>query len=44
MIIAVTHQPALFECADMVYRLENGRVHDVTLAPASLHAIGMKTG
>ena len=42
--IAVTHQPALFECADMVYRLENGRVHDVTLAPASLHAIGMKTG
>jgi len=43
-VIAVTHQPALFECADLVYRLENGRVHDVTLATASLHAIRMKTG
>jgi ATP-binding cassette subfamily C protein CydCD len=43
-VIAVTHQPALFECADLVYRLEKGRVHDVTLSPASLHAIGMQTG
>ena len=28
--IAVTHQPALYQCADLVYRLDNGRVFDVT--------------
>jgi len=28
--IAVTHQPALFQCADLIYRLDNGRVFDVT--------------
>jgi ATP-binding cassette, subfamily B, bacterial len=32
--IAVTHQPALFECADLIYRLDNGRVYDVTYASA----------
>ena len=42
--IAVTHQPALFECADRIYRLDNGRVHDVTLVPGPVHAAARKTG
>jgi ATP-binding cassette subfamily B protein len=30
--IAVTHQAALFDCADRIYRLENGRVHEHDVA------------
>jgi ATP-binding cassette subfamily B protein len=42
--IAVTHQPALFECADMIYRLDNGRVYDVTGARAPDQAAGRQAG
>jgi ATP-binding cassette, subfamily B, bacterial len=39
-VIAVTHQAALFECADSIYQLENGRVIDVTAARRPLDATG----
>jgi ATP-binding cassette, subfamily B, bacterial len=42
--IAVTHQPALFECADMICRLDNGRVYDITEARASHQAEGRQAG
>ena len=42
--IAVTHQPALFECAEMIDRLENGRVYDVTDALGSHEAEGRQAG
>jgi subfamily B ATP-binding cassette protein MsbA len=42
--IAVTRQPALFECADIIYRLDNGRVVEVAGAGGTLDATGTEAG
>lgn len=39
-ILAISHQPALLEIADRVYRLEDGHVRQVDITPPSLQRAG----